>query len=173
MMSKSGPLFFADTTVNVTYTDDQLHCMIMNVHDRVKEFQIEPKIALISYSNFGSSKGEAPAQLQRVLKRIQSEYPNMKIDGEMQPVYAMNGELRHKNYPFNRLGKESANTYIFNNLSSGNAAYQLMRGMGGVSAIGPVLLGFKKSVHILHHSSSVREIVNMLALAVSEAQDKQ
>ncbi len=173
MMSKSGPLFFADTTVNVTYTDDQLHFMIMNVHDRVKEFQIEPKIALISYSNFGSSKGEAPAQLQRVLKRIQSEYPNMKIDGEMQPVYAMNGELRHKNYPFNCLGKEAANTYIFNNLSSGNAAYQLMRGMGGVSAIGPVLLGFKKSVHILHHSSSVREIVNMLALAVSEAQDKQ
>ncbi|MFZ9971298.1 MAG: phosphate acyltransferase, partial [Bacteroidia bacterium] len=172
MMSKSGPLFFADTTVNISYSDEQLHCMIMNVYQRVKEFQIEPRIALISYSNFGSSGGENPQQLQRVLKRIQLEYPDMKIDGEMQPVYAMNGDLRFKNYPFNKLGKEAANTYIFSQLSSGNSAYQLMRGMGGVSAIGPVLLGFKKSVHILHHSSTVREIVNMLALAVTEAQDK-
>jgi malate dehydrogenase (oxaloacetate-decarboxylating)(NADP+) len=172
MMSKSGPMFFADTTVNVSYTENELYTMVTNVYHRVKTFQIEPKIALISYSNFGSNTGNSPDMMRRVVARLHAERPEIIVDGEMQPVYAVNGELRQSIYPFNKLGNAAANTFIFADLSSGNAAYQLMRTMGGIDAIGPVLLGFNKSVHILHHSSNVREILNMVALGVCEAQDK-
>jgi malate dehydrogenase (oxaloacetate-decarboxylating)(NADP+) len=110
--------------------------------------------------------------MRRVVARLHAERPEIIVDGEMQPVYAVNGELRQSIYPFNKLGNAAANTFIFADLSSGNAAYQLMRTMGGIDAIGPVLLGFNKSVHILHHSSNVREILNMVALGVCEAQDK-
>lgn len=172
MMTKSGPVFFADTTVNIDMDEDMVYEMVNLVNQRVKSFQIEPRIALISYSNFGSSNGEYPRIMQKVVKRLHNDYPSMLVEGEMQPVYAIDGDLRQKRYPFNKLGDSSANVFIFSGLSSGNAVYQIMRSMGNMDAIGPVLLGFKKSVHILHHSSSVREIVNMIALAVGEAQEK-
>ena len=172
MMTKSGPVFFADTTVNIDMDEDMVYEMVNLVNQRVKSFQIEPRIALISYSNFGSSNGEYPSIMQKVVKRLHNDYPSMLVEGEMQPVYAIDGDLRQKRYPFNKLGDTSANVFIFSGLSSGNAVYQIMRSMGNMDAIGPVLLGFKKSVHILHHSSSVREIVNMIALAVGEAQEK-
>ena len=172
MMTKSGPVFFADTTVNIDMDEDMVYEMVNLVNQRVKSFQIEPRIALISYSNFGSSNGEYPGIMQNVVKRLHNDYPSMLVEGEMQPVYAIDGDLRQKRYPFNKLGNSSANVFIFSGLSSGNAVYQIMRSMGNMDAIGPVLLGFKKSVHILHHSSSVREIVNMIALAVGEAQEK-
>ena len=172
MMTKSGPVFFADTTVNIDMDEDMVYEMVNLVNQRVKSFQIEPRIALISYSNFGSSNGEYPSIMQKVVKRLHNDYPSMLVEGEMQPVYAIDGDLRQKRYPFNKLGDSSANVFIFSGLSSGNAVYQIMRSMGNMDAIGPVLLGFKKSVHILHHSSSVREIVNMIALAVGEAQEK-
>jgi malate dehydrogenase (oxaloacetate-decarboxylating)(NADP+) len=172
MMTKTGPVFFADTTVNVDMDEETVYEMVTLVNERVRSFQIEPRIALISYSNFGSSGGVYPKMMQNVVKRLHNDHPEIKVDGEMQPVYAIDGELRQKRYPFNKLGDKSANVFIFSGLSSGNAVYQIMRSMGNMDAIGPVLLGFKKSVHILHHSSSVREIVNMIALAVGEAQEK-
>ena len=172
MMAKSGPVFFADTTVNIDIDEDSVYEMVGLVHDRVKSFQIEPRIALISYSNFGSSAGKYPLMMQKVVKRLHADRPDILVDGEMQPVYAIDGDLRSRRFPFNKLGDKSANVFIFSGLSTGNAVYQIMRSMGNMEAIGPVLLGFKKSVHILHHSSSVREIVNMVALAVGEAQDK-
>jgi malate dehydrogenase (oxaloacetate-decarboxylating)(NADP+) len=172
MMAKSGPVFFADTTVNIDIDEDSVYEMVGLVHDRVKSFQIKPRIALISYSNFGSSAGKYPLMMQKVVKRLHADRPDILVDGEMQPVYAIDGDLRSRRFPFNKLGDKSANVFIFSGLSTGNAVYQIMRSMGNMEAIGPVLLGFKKSVHILHHSSSVREIVNMVALAVGEAQDK-
>lgn len=172
MMSKSGPMFFADTTVHVQYSENELFCMVRDVYNRVKSFQIEPRIALISYSNFGSNTGDSPEMMRKVVERLHAEYPQIMVEGEMQPVYAIDGQLRESLYPFNKLGNKSANTFIFSDLSSGNAAYQLMRTMGGLEAIGPVLLGMNKTVHILHHSSNVREILNMVALGVCEAQDR-
>ncbi|MEY2708159.1 MAG: hypothetical protein RIQ91_789, partial [Bacteroidota bacterium] len=172
MMTKTGPVFFADTTVNIDMDEDTVYDMVNLVNDRVKSFQIEPRIALISYSNFGSSGGKYPNMMQNVVKRLHKNQPEIMVDGEMQPIYAIDGELRNKRFPFNKLGDKSANVFIFSGLSSGNAVYQIMRSMGNMDAIGPVLLGFKKSVHILHHSSSVREIVNMIALAACEAQEK-
>lgn len=171
MMTKSGPMFFADTTVNIELDEAMVYEMVHLVNQRVKSFQIKPRIALISYSNFGSSAGKYPSIMQKVVNRMHDEHPEILVDGEMQPVYAIDGELRQKRYPFNKLGDKSANVFIFSGLSSGNAVYQIMRSLGNMDAIGPVLLGFKKTVHILHHSSSVREIVNMVALAVGEAQE--
>ena len=110
--------------------------------------------------------------VREAVARLHKENPEICVDGEMQPIFAIDGKLRHKQYPFNKLGDRSANAFIFSNLSTGNAAYQLMRTMGGLEAIGPVLLGMNKTVHILHHSSNVREILNMVALGVCEAQDR-
>lgn len=143
MMTKTGPVFFADTTVNVDMDEETVYEMVTLVNERVRSFQIEPRIALISYSNFGSSGGVYPKMMQNVVKRLHNDHPEIKVDGEMQPVYAIDGELRQKRYPFNKLGDKSANVFIFSGLSSGNAVYQIMRSMGNMDAIGPVLLGFK------------------------------
>lgn len=173
MMTKSGPMFLADTTVNIDYTVDTYVQLVRMVYDRIKSLQMDPRIALISYSNFGSSAGKYPDMVREAVAILHRDYPEICVDGEMQPIYAVDGKARFEQYPFNKLGDKSANAFVFSNLSTGNASYQLMRAMGMAESIGPVLLGFKKSVHILHHSSSVREIVNMTALAVSEAQDKE
>ncbi|MBS3913816.1 MAG: NADP-dependent malic enzyme [Bacteroidetes bacterium] len=171
VMTKNGPLFLADTTVNIDYKPEELVDLVLKVHDRVRQFRMEPKIALVTYSNFGSSKGPAPQQMKKAVEMLHANYPEIMVDGEMQTTYALDGETRMRQYPFNKLGDQNANTLIFPGLNSGNAAFQLMRGMGIVDIIGPILLGFEKSVHILHHTSTVREIVNMTALAVCEAQD--
>ena len=173
MMTKSGPMFLADTTVNIDYTVDTYVQLVRMVYDRIKSLQMDPRIALISYSNFGSSAGKYPDMVREAVAILHRDYPEICVDGEMQPIYAVDGKARFEQYPFNKLGDKSANAFVFSNLSTGNASYQLMRAMGMAESIGPVLLGFKKSVHILHHSSSVREIVNMTALAVCEAQDKE
>ncbi|MBL7811153.1 MAG: NADP-dependent malic enzyme [Bacteroidetes bacterium] len=173
VMTKSGPLFLADTTVNIDYNPEELADLVLKVHQRVSRFQIEPRIALVTYSNFGSSRGPAPVQMKKAVEILHERHPEIIVDGEMQTTYALDGESRMKQYPFNKLGDKAANTLIFPGLNSGNAAFQLMRGMGLVDIIGPVLLGFDKSVHVLHHTSNVREIVNMVALAVVEAQEKQ
>lgn len=172
VMTKNGPVFLSDTTVNIDYKPEELVDLVLKVHERVSKFQIEPRIALVTYSNFGSSRGPAPIQMRKAVELLHEQHPHILVDGEMQTTYAMDGEARAKQYPFNKLGNKSANTLIFPGLNSGNAAYQLMRGMGMVDIIGPVLLGFEKSVHVLHHTSNVREIVNMVALAVCEAQEK-
>lgn len=172
VMTKNGPVFLSDTTVNIDYKPEELVDLVLKVHERVSKFQIEPCIALVTYSNFGSSRGPAPLQMRKAVELLHEHYPHILVDGEMQTTYAIDGEARIKQYPFNKLGKKPANTLIFPGLNSGNAAYQLMRGMGMVDIIGPVLLGFEKSVHVLHHTSNVREIVNMVALAVCEAQEK-
>ncbi len=173
MMTKQGPLFFADTTVNVELSEDELYSLVKLVHKRVKDFQIEPKIAMLSYSNFGSNTGKSPEKIRNVVTKLHQTDPEILVDGEMQPIYALDGEQRAELYPFNKLGSSSANTFIFPDLNSANAAYQILRTMGMAEAIGPVLLGMNKTVHILHHSSNVREIMNMVALGVCEAQSRQ
>lgn len=173
MMTKQSPLFFADTTINVEMSEDELYSLVKLVHKRVKDFQIEPKIAMLSYSNFGSNSGKSPEKIRKVVTRLHQSDPEIMVDGEMQPIYALDGDQRAELYPFNKLGSSSANTFIFPDLNSANAAYQILRSMGMAEAIGPVLLGMNKTVHILHHSSNVREIMNMVALGVCEAQSRK
>lgn len=173
ILTKSGPLFFADTTVNIDHTAEELADLTLLVYEQVKKYQIEPRIALVSYSNFGSSRGAGPEKIQKAVEYMHKHHPEIIVDGEMQVSYALDGENRAKTAPFSTLGESQANVLIFPNLESGNIAYQLMRSIGPTEAIGPVLLGFDKAVHILHHTSSVREIANMAAIAVVDAQSKQ
>ncbi len=171
MLSKRGPLFLADTTVNMNPSAQTLVDTTILTAAEVKRFNIVPKIALLSYSNFGSFKGEgSPVRVKEAVDILHKTQPDLLIDGEMQANYALNGKLRYKRYPFNKLGDSDANTLIFPNLSSGNITYKVLQTLGTAEAIGPILMGMKKPVHILQRDSSVREIVNMVAIAVIDAQ---
>jgi len=171
MNTKRGPIFLADTTVNMDPSPQTLVDNTILTAREVKRFNIEPRIALLSYSNFGAFKGHgSPVRVKEAVQMLHEKYPEMLVDGEMQANYALNGKLRYKRYPFNKLGDSDANTLIFPNLSSGNITYKVLQALGTAEAIGPILMGMKKPVHILQRDSSVREIVNMVAIAVIDAQ---
>jgi malate dehydrogenase (oxaloacetate-decarboxylating)(NADP+) len=170
MLNKRGTFFFADTTVNVDPTADQLVDIIGLTARGVKFFDMEPRVAVVSYSNFGSSKGEVPEKTREAVRLAKKKYPDLVIDGDIQANVAFNTEIQQESFPFSALSKEGANTIIFPNLESGNIAYKLLTEIGGAEAIGPILLGMKKPVHVLQLGSSIREIVNMAAIAVVDAQ---
>ncbi len=172
VLSKKGPLFFADTTVNFNPTEDELIDITLQTARAVEHFNIKPRIAMLSYSNFGSSSSPEAILSRNVVARIKQMHPELVIDGEMQAGIAFNKELLRENYPFSDLVNESPNVLIFPNLAAGNIAYHLMQEVGGAEAVGPILLGLKKPVHVLQLGSSVRQIVNMVAIAVVEAQVK-
>ena len=173
MLTKRGPLFFADCTVNVNPTADELVEITALTARAVQQLNIQPRIAMLSYSNFGSTKGQEPETVARAVELLKAKYPGMIVDGEMQANFAFNTELLRDNYPFCELIEGGANTLIFPNLSAGNIAYKLLQTVGAGEAIGPILLGLKKPVHILQLGSSVREIVNMVTIAVIDAQSKR
>jgi len=172
MNTKKGPLFFADTTVNPDPSADDLVDITRLVAKEVKTFNIEPRIAMLSYSNFGSAHGRVPDGIQQAISRLHKENPEMIVDGDIQANFAMNEALLYENFPFSKLIGAAANTFIFPNLAAGNIAYKMLQELNVAEAIGPVLLGLNKSVHILQLGSSVREIVNMVTIAVVDAQAK-
>ncbi len=171
--TKRGPFFFADTTMNVDPSAQDLVDITVLTANSVKEFNITPRIALLSYSNFGSSDGEVPNKMRDAVEILHKNYPGMIVDGEMQANFALNRELLKEQFPFSELVDKKVNTLIFPNLASGNIAYKLMQELGGAEAIGPILIGMKKPVHILQLGSSVREIVNMITIAVVDAQARR
>jgi malate dehydrogenase (oxaloacetate-decarboxylating)(NADP+) len=173
IMSKQGPLFFADTTVNIAPTSDELVDIVKLAYRMVTNLQIKPRIAMLSYSNFGSAKGSTPNNIRAALAKLNRENPEILVDGEMQANTALNSDLRQELFPFSKLGNENANVFIFPDLNSGNIAYKMVQSLGISEAIGPILLGFRKSVHVLQLGSSVREIVNVVNLAVVDAQSKK
>jgi malate dehydrogenase (oxaloacetate-decarboxylating)(NADP+) len=124
---------------------------------------------MISYSNFGSAKGESPDKVREAVKMLHEKYPEILVDGEMQANFAFNTENRLKHFPFSKLGDKKVNTVIFPGLNSGNAAYKIMQEIGQSEVIGPVLIGMKKPVQVLQIESSVREIVYMATIAVIDA----
>lgn len=168
--NKKGTFFFSDTTVNVNPTAEELVDIIGMTARGVKFFDIEPRVAVLSYSNFGSSKGEIPEKVQLAVKLAKEKFPELIIDGDIQANVALDTTIQQNNYPFSELAEKGANTLIFPNLAAGNIAYKLLMEIGGAEAIGPILLGMKKPVHILQLGSSVREIINMTAIAVVDAQ---
>ena len=125
---------------------------------------------MLSYSNFGSSRDESPEKMRRATNMAKKAFPKLIIDGEMQANVAMNKELLREHYPFSDLAKKGANTLIFPNLDAGNMAYKLLQELGDCEAIGPILMGMKKPVHVVQQGSTVREIANMVAIAVVDAQ---
>jgi malate dehydrogenase (oxaloacetate-decarboxylating)(NADP+) len=173
MMTKKGPVFFGDTTVNVDPTVDELVDLTVLMNSAVRKFNIQPRIALLSYSNFGSNKGTVPEKVKKAVKILHEKHPEILVDGEMQGNFAINNELLKDNFPFSRLVDGPANTLVFPNLESGNIAYKLLQELGGAEAVGPILLGTRKPVHIVQLGSSVREIVNMVTIAVVDVQVKE
>jgi len=172
MITPKGPVFFGDTTVNVNPTVQELVDITVLIERSVKRFNITPRVALLSYSNFGSNEGEIPEKTRETVKILHEKYPDMVVDGDMQANFALNSDLLADNFPFSTLNGKPANTLIFPNLESGNIAYKLLQEIGGAEAVGPILLGLKKPVHVLQLGSSVREIVNMVTIAVITAQVK-
>jgi malate dehydrogenase (oxaloacetate-decarboxylating)(NADP+) len=168
--TKKGPYFFADTTVNVTPSSRTLVDTTVMVAEQVSHFNIEPVIALVAYSNFGAIKGASANRSREAVDILHREYPELIVDGEMQMNYALNTELRKQKFPFSKLGDKKVNTIVFPNLSSGNIAYKMMQEIGGSEVNGPILLGLGKPIHILQMESGVREIVDMAAFAVVDAQ---
>ncbi|PZR38424.1 MAG: NADP-dependent malic enzyme [Azospira oryzae] len=170
IMNKKGNFFFADCTVNVDPNVNELVEIIELASRGVKFFDVDPRIAVLSYSNFGSSKGAVPDKAREAVRIVKEKNPSLVIDGDIQANMALNPELQKENYPFSSLAGEGANTLVFPNLSSANIAYKLLMEIGGAETIGPILLGMRKPVHILQLGSSIREIVNMAAIAVVDAQ---
>ena len=168
--NKKGTYFFADTTVNVDPTAEELVDIIGMTARGVKFFDIEPRVAVLSYSNFGSSKGSTPSKVQKAVRLAKEKFPELIIDGDIQANVALNTSIQQDNYAFSELAEKGANTLIFPNLAAGNIAYKLLMEIGGAEAIGPILLGMRKPVHILQLGSSIREIINMAAIAVVDAQ---
>ena len=168
--TKKGTYFFADTTVNIKPSAQTIADTTILVADSVRHFNIEPVIAVVSYSNFGSVKGESAGRAREAVRILHNEHPDLIVDGEMQMNYALNTNLRMKKYPFSKIGDREVNTIIFPNLSSGNISYKMMQEIGGAEVIGPLLLGIGKPIHILQMEASVREIVDMAAFAVVDAQ---
>ena len=173
MLTKKGPLFLADTTVNFNPTATELADITMMVAKEVKSFGITPRIAMLSYSNFGSSDTPEAITVRNARKIVKEKNPSLIVDGEMQGIVAFNKEIMRDNYPFSELTENGeVNTLIFPNLSAGNIAYNLLQEVGGADAIGPILLGLKKPVHVLQLGSSIRSILNMVMISVIDAQYK-
>lgn len=168
--TKRGPYFFADTTVNVQPGPRTLVDTALMVAQQVEHFNLEPVIALVSYSNFGAINGASAIRSREAVEILHKEHPELIVDGEMQMNYALNTELRMQKFPFSKLGNKKVNTIVFPNLSSGNIAYKMMQEIGGSHVTGPILLGIGKPIHILQMESEVREIVDMAAFAVVDAQ---
>lgn len=172
LLTKKGPLFLADTTVNFNPTAEELADITMMVAKEVRTFNLTPRIAMLSYSNFGSSDSPEARLVAQATKILKQRNPSLIVDGEMQGSMAFNKEILKDNYPFSELVDEEVNVLMFPNLTSGNVTYNLLKEVGGADAIGPILLGLKKPVHVLQLGSSVRNIINMAIVAVVDAQLK-
>jgi malate dehydrogenase (oxaloacetate-decarboxylating)(NADP+) len=172
MFTKRGPLFLADTTVNFNPTAEELAEITLLVAKEVKQFNIKPRIAMLSYSNFGSSDSPEANLVRRAREIVKEKDPTLICDGDVQGILAFNKEILRENYPFTELLDGDVNTLIFPNLAAGNIAYNLLQEVAGTDSIGPILLGLNKPVHVLQLGSSIRSIFNMVLIAVVDAQMK-
>ena len=172
LFTKRGPLFLADTTVNFNPTAEELAEITLLVAKEVKNFGITPRIAMLSYSNFGSSNSPEANLVRKAREIVKQKAPTLVCDGEMQGIMAFNKDIVKENYPFTELLNGDVNTLIFPNLAAGNIAYNLLQEVGGADSIGPILLGLNKPVHVLQLGSSIRSIFNMAIVAVIDAQQK-
>ena len=170
--SKRGPLFLADTTINLNPSAEQIAEITYNVSKIIRRLKVTPKIALLSYSNFGSSPGPDSEKMAKAVEILHEKYPTLIVDGEIQANFALNKDLMNEKFSFSQLANKDVNTLIFPNLSAGNISYKLLQQLTDADAIGPILVGLKKSIHVLQLGSSVREIINMIKIAVIDAQNK-
>ena len=173
MMTARGPMFLSDTAININPTADDLAKIAIMTAKTAKMFGVEPVIAMISFSNFGSSTSESASKVREAVAYLHKNYPDMVIDGEIQADFALNPEMLKAKFPFSKLAGKKVNTLIFPNLESANITYKLLKELNKVDSIGPIMLGMGKPVHIFQLGASVEEMVNMAAIAVIDAQEKE
>ncbi|NOQ46362.1 MAG: NADP-dependent malic enzyme, partial [Desulfobulbaceae bacterium] len=173
VMTPKGPYFFADTTVNYQPSSRILVDTTLLTVNEVRKFDVEPVVALVSYSNFGSTREGSPQRVRGAVEYLHANHADLLVDGEMQANYALNTELRMRKFPFSKLGSHEVNTIIFPNLSAGNIAVKMMNELGQCEVIGPILLGIRKPIQVLQMQSTVREIVDMAAITVLDVQKKR
>ena len=171
ILSDKKPYFFADTSINQNPTAEEMANIAKMAEVTIKTFAIEPRIAMLSYENF-SSNAEISKKVAKAVEILHQKYPNMIVDGEIQPDFAM--DANHlRDYPFSKLGDTPANTFIFPNLESANLSYKIIRGMKVAQVVGPILMGLSQPVHVLQMRASVDEIVNLATIAVLDAQMRE
>ncbi|MFL0354146.1 NADP-dependent malic enzyme [Xanthomarina sp. GH4-25] len=173
MMTKRGPMFLSDTAININPTAEDLTKIAQMTAGVVKMFGMEPVMAMISYSNFGSSKNQTATKVREAVSYLHKRHPNLAVDGELQSDFALNREMLQDIFPFSKLAGKKVNTLIFPNLESANITYKLLKELNNSDSIGPIMMGLRKPVHILQLDASVDEIVNMTAIAVIDAQQKE
>ena len=173
LMTQRGPLFLSDTAINVNPSASDLTKIAQMTAGVVKMFGMEPVMAMISYSNFGSSKNQTATKVGEAVAYLHKRHPNLLVDGELQADFALNSEMLQDTFPFSKLAGKKVNTLIFPNLESGNITYKLLKELNQADSIGPIMMGMRKPVHILQLEASVDEIVNMTAIAVIDAQQKE
>jgi malate dehydrogenase (oxaloacetate-decarboxylating)(NADP+) len=173
MMTNRGPMFLSDTAINPDPTADELAKIALMTAKTVRMFGMEPVIAMVSFSNFGSSTNESASKVREAVAYLHNYYPDMIVDGEIQADFALNPEMLKHKFPFSKLADKKVNTLIFPNLESANITYKLLKELYKVDSIGPIMLGMEKPVHIFQLGASVEEMVNMVAVAVVDAQEKE
>jgi len=173
MMTKRGPLFLSDTSINIDPSAKELTKIAQMTSRVIKMFGLEPVMAMISYSNFGSSNNEKASKVREAVGFLHRHYPDMIVDGELQTDFALNDEMLRERFPFSKLVGKKVNTLIFPNLDSANITYKLLKELNDSDSIGPIMMGMRKPAHILQLGASVDEIVNMTAVAVVDSQNKE
>ncbi len=173
MLTKQGPMFLADTTININPNAKDLAKISQLTYSLARMFGVKPNIAMLSFSNFGSSESESALKIREAVSYIHRHFPQVVIDGELQADFALNREMLAKEFPFSKLNGKKVNVLIFPNLDAANITYKLMKQVDEVESIGPIMMGLKKPVHILQLGASVDEMVNMAAVAVVDAQQKE
>jgi len=169
--TKKGTFFFADTSTNITHDANSLVQTVLTVSKTIRKMNIEPKIAMVSYSNFGTVRSGMANVVAQAVDKLHREHPDIMVDGEMQMNFALNPALRMKKFPFTKLQREKINTLVFPDLDSANAAYKMMQEIGNSEVFGPILNGVKRPIHIVPLEASVKEIVHMTAIGVVDAQN--
>jgi len=168
--TKEGPLFLADCTVNQTPCENDLVDITLQAADEIRKFKVEPRIAMLSYSNFGSIKSNGTDCQRKAVAMLHDNHPELIVDGEMQASVALDPELAKNNFPFSKLNGNKANTLIFPNLAAANISQKLLQETANLEVIGPILTGLNKSAHVLRMGSSVKEIVDMIMVAGMNAE---
>ena len=173
MMTRRGPMFLSDTSINIDPPAEDLATIALMTARTVRMFGMEPVIAMISFANFGSSTSPKATKVRDAVKILHETNPDLLVDGELQTDFALNQEMLQENFPFSKLVGKRVNTLIFPNLDAANITYKLLKELNKAESIGPIMMGMRKPVHILQLDASVDEIVNMTAIAVVDAQQKE
>jgi malate dehydrogenase (oxaloacetate-decarboxylating)(NADP+) len=172
MMTSRGPIFLSDTAINPNPTADDLARIALMTAKTVRMFGMEPVIAMVSFSNFGSSHSEGPNKVRQAVAYLHENFPDLIVDGEIQTDFALKSDMLKSKFPFSKLVNKKVNTLIFPNLDAANITYKLLKELNKAESIGPIILGLDKPVHVFQLGASVEEMVNMAAVAVVDAQEK-